>query len=84
MNEIRQRCECHECTQSRFPSVPWFATRTSLGAIDAVGLTDQQAAINAERERCAKIADKYADDPHGSNPSCATAEAIAAEIRNGE
>lgn len=40
--------------------------------------------ISDERERCAKIADKHADDPHGSNPSCATGEAIAAEIRSGE
>jgi hypothetical protein len=39
--------------------------------------------VLAERERCAKIADRYADDPHGSNPSCATGETIAAEIRKG-
>lgn len=40
-------------------------------------------AAATERERCAKIADEYASDPHGSNPSCATGEAIAARIRSG-
>ncbi len=39
-------------------------------------------AILAERERCAKIADREADDPHASNPAAACAEAIAAEIRS--
>lgn len=36
----------------------------------------------AVANRCATIADKYADDPHGSNPSCSTGEAIAKEIRD--
>jgi hypothetical protein len=39
------------------------------------------AAVAAEREACAKLADIEADNPHGSNPGCATAESIAAEIR---
>ena len=42
-------------------------------------LIEQQ--ILLERERCARIADKYADDPHGNNPSCATGESIASDIR---
>ncbi len=39
-------------------------------------------AVLQERGRCARIADKYANDPHGSNPGCATAEAIADDIRS--
>jgi len=38
-------------------------------------------AIAAEREACAKIADAYARDPHADNPSAATGESIASDIR---
>lgn len=38
--------------------------------------------VMEERERCAKICDAVADDPHGSNPECAAAEFLASEIRS--
>lgn len=41
-------------------------------------------AIEGERERCARICDEEASDPHGSNPACAQAEYLAAKIRSGE
>lgn len=66
-----------------------------MDALVMEGVTLRQALFirTTERERCAKIADKYADllrgssktlweaDPHGRTPECATAAAIASEIR---
>lgn len=50
----------------------------------AIRETLTRMAVIAERERCAKIAEEMADDPHGSNPARAAAEEIAARIRSGE
>jgi hypothetical protein len=49
---------------------------TNKGTVDAI-----QAAVLAEREECAKIADEVADDPHASNPAYSAASNIAVAIR---
>ena len=56
-----------------------FSTRHPDVPVDPI-----RAAVQAERARCAKIAREIAEDPHGSNPSCAAAEEIAARIEAGE
>jgi hypothetical protein len=68
------------------PPEPTLGYTTVLTARPGAGTIDQriELAIAAERERCAKIADAVADDPHGSIPACATAEYIAACIREGD
>jgi hypothetical protein len=58
-----------------------LATMKAQTMLESVARELADAHVAVEREACAKIADIEADNPHGSNPGCATAESIAAEIR---
>lgn len=72
----------------QYPGMDYISPpRTITEEIEIPGWLDRfirYSATTAERERCAKIADQFADDPHADNSSCATGEAIASIIRSGK
>lgn len=66
--------------EAPFASVPVLPMDVQVAISDAVARTRIEERV-AERERCAKIADGYADDPR--DPAANTATDIAAAIRRG-